>query len=303
MKGAKIGTVLALWALLVFGIGSGAASAAQAGPDVAAQGDMPATVAAGDGAVVGVILDFAPGAGVPEHVHGGPLVVNILSGALTLYDNEMGTMTYKAGESFTEMPNHKHSAFNRTNAHTRVGVSAYLPKGAELQTLTTAGAQQKDVVAPTVVYQAAYPVTVPAEDADVIGVALNFAPGAGVPDHVHGGPLVVQVLSGDITLTDETGSKTYKPGDMWTEMAGHVHNAYNRGNAPTQVLVSALIPKGAQLQTVLDQAGVTPSGMPRTGAPVQWPTFWLGLLLAVAIVVLGRVARKRSTANAGTEDL
>src|SRR5690242_2176980 len=111
MKGLRIGRALAILALLAFSIGSaGSALAAAPGPEAGAQGDMPAKVAAGDGAVVSVILDFAPGAGVPEHTHGGPLVVTVLSGALTLND-EMGDMVFKAGESFTEMPGHKHSAF------------------------------------------------------------------------------------------------------------------------------------------------------------------------------------------------
>jgi quercetin dioxygenase-like cupin family protein len=127
----------------------------------------------------------------------------------------------------------------------------------------------------------------------IVSVVLDFAPGAQVPEHVHGGPLIVQVLSGQLTLTEDAGAKTYNAGGMFTENTGHVHNAFNEGGTPTQVLVSALIPKGAELQTIVDQSGAPPSGMPRTGSGnSDWP-LWTVLLASVALFA-GVSLRKRS---------
>ena len=49
-----------------------APSAAPAGPKVSFQGTFPLTVEAGDYDLVYLVLDFAPGAGIPLHYHGGP---------------------------------------------------------------------------------------------------------------------------------------------------------------------------------------------------------------------------------------
>lgn len=297
MIGQNLWRAFAGVALLVIWLSTGglSAQAAPIGPSVVAQGVMPVTVPAGEASIVSVVLDFAPGAQVPEHVHGGPLVVTILSGALTLSEDS-GTTTYKAGEYFTEMPNHKHVAMNMSSGHTVVGVSALLAKGAELQTLTDEGSKQTGVTPPAVVYQAAYPLTLPAEEANLIGLVLDFSPGAGVPNHVHGGPLIVQVLSGEITLTEDGGVESYKAGEMWTETTGHVHNAFNLGNTSTRVLVSALIPEGSELQTLVDQPGGTPAGMPVTGAAnAGWP-IW-GALLALVALLVGLPLRKRNSTS------
>ncbi len=292
MKRSRIMQTLVGVALLVTWAGYATAIGAPAGPDVAAQGAIHLALPAEDASIVSVVLDFAPGAQVPEHVHGGPLVVTILSGAITL-NEDSGAKTYKAGESFTEMPGNKHSAINAGSTTARVGVSALLTKGAELQTLTDRGSKQTGVTPPAIVYQAAYHISVPAGEADLMGLVLNFAPGAGVPNHAHGGPLIVQVLLGQLTLTEDAGAKTYNVGGMFTENTGHVHNAFNEGGTPTQVLVSALIPKGADLQTIVDKAGSPPSGMPRTGSGnSDWPPWTV--LLASAALFAGITLRKKS---------
>lgn len=291
MKLVKWGRTLAVVALLVLLARGLSAYAAQAGPDVVVQDALHLTLPAEDANIVSVVLDFAPGAQVPEHVHGGPLVVNVLAGAITL-NEDGGTKIYQTGQSWTEMPGHKHSALNAGSTPARVAVTALLTKGAELQTLTDVGSKQTGVTPPAVTYQAAFPITVPAGEADLIGLVLSFAPGAGIPDHVHGGPVIAQVLSGQITLTENGGSKTYNMGEMWTETAGHVHHASNQGTTTTQVLVSALVPKGAELQTLVGQPGAVPSGMPRTGAgSSDWPV-WIALLALTALLA-GIPLRKR----------
>ena len=102
---------------------------------------------------------------------------------------------------------------------------------------------------PTIAGTAKFPITVQAGDYDLIAQVIDLPPGGMVPKHTHGGPVVVQVVSGQITLTDATGSKTVKAGGMFTENPGTVHSAANTGSVPARVAVSYLIPKGAEVIT------------------------------------------------------
>jgi len=104
---------------------------------------------------------------------------------------------------------------------------------------------------PKFVGTAKFPITVKAGDYDLIAQVIDLPPGGMVPKHTHGGPVVVQVVSGEVTLTDATGSKTGKAGGMFTENAGTVHSAANNGTVATRLAVSYLIPKGAEVFTVV----------------------------------------------------
>jgi quercetin dioxygenase-like cupin family protein len=55
-----------------------------------------------------------PGAQFPWHTHYGPVIVNVVQGALTLVDGEScGERTYPAGTAFVDLGHgHVHSAFN-----------------------------------------------------------------------------------------------------------------------------------------------------------------------------------------------
>ena len=95
-----------------------------------------------------------------------------------------------------------------------------------------------------------FPITVTAGDYDLVNQVLDFPPGSSVPNHVHGGPVVLSVLSGELTVVDATGDHLVKAGQSATEKSGYVHAAYNRGTAPARVSLSYLVPKGAALTTM-----------------------------------------------------
>src|SRR6478736_6125343 len=142
MKGTLIRSILGLaMAILFTGSAAFAHTNAQDGPPaptVVYQAAMPLADAGGDASLLGIVINFAPGQGFPVHTHGGPLVVQVLEGAITLRENDM-VMVYKAGESWTEMPGHQHAAVNEGTTNARVWVSALLPKGAELTTVVPGG--------------------------------------------------------------------------------------------------------------------------------------------------------------------
>jgi quercetin dioxygenase-like cupin family protein len=145
-----------------------------------------------------------------------------------------------------------------------------------------------------VVAQVALPVSPAAGNANLLGVVLDFAPGQGFPNHVHGGPVVVYVLSGAITVRDDSGAKTYSAGESWTEMPGHVHSALNEGG-PARVALAAVVPEGADLTTV-EAAMASPAGMPTTGGgtPGGSGLEWLAVALAAGLAALGLALRGAS---------
>ena len=69
-----------------------------------------------------------PGARFPWHTHAGPVMVNIVSGALTYIDPEEGCAerTYTAGQAFVDAGHgHVHSAFNPTGSPTVLMATFY----------------------------------------------------------------------------------------------------------------------------------------------------------------------------------
>jgi len=78
------------------------------------------------------VLDFAPGAQTPRVRVGGPGVITVLEGQLTL--NSDITRTYKAGDSFAEMPGQTVQAINAGSAHLVLAETFALPDGAPLTT-------------------------------------------------------------------------------------------------------------------------------------------------------------------------
>ena len=105
--------------------------------------------------------------------------------------------------------------------------------------------------APVNVVLKAFPITVAAGDYELVNQVLDFPPGSGVPLHVHGGPVVVTIVSGELVTVDNAGQRTLKAGDSLTEASGDRHSVVNRTSAITRVVASYLIPKGAARTTLV----------------------------------------------------
>jgi quercetin dioxygenase-like cupin family protein len=95
---------------------------------------MPITVTAGSYQLINQVIDLPPGGMVPKHVHGGPAVVTLVSGALVETDST-GSHTVKAGQSFYEPAGYAHSVVNNGVVTARVSVSYLIPKGAKVITI------------------------------------------------------------------------------------------------------------------------------------------------------------------------
>ncbi len=105
--------------------------------------------------------------------------------------------------------------------------------------------------APSVVYKAAFPITLQAGEYDLVNIIFDFPPGAGFPDHFHGGHALAMVLNGEITLREKGSERTVKAGGSWTENPGDIHSALNAGSTTARVAVSMLVPKGAEPTTII----------------------------------------------------
>lgn len=115
-----------------------------------------------------------------------------------------------------------------------------------------ATAQEKagQTTAPVTVSQAKFPVTVKGAEYDLLTVVLDFPPGAGVARHSHGGHALVTMLSGELTLKEKGMGRTLKTGESWTEDPGAEHEVVNTGASTARVVVSMLLPKGAEVTTM-----------------------------------------------------
>jgi quercetin dioxygenase-like cupin family protein len=104
---------------------------------------------------------------------------------------------------------------------------------------------------PTVVHMAKYPIAVGKGEFELLTIIMDFPAGAGVTNHKHGGHVLVTVLSGDMTLREKGGERVVKTGESWTERPGDVHAVINAGTDTARVAVSILLPKGAEVTTMM----------------------------------------------------
>lgn len=84
---------------------------------------------------------------------------------------------------------------------------------------------------------------------NVVTASIAFAPKASTGWHLHSGPVLVQVVSGTLTLRHAVGrhcdTDVIRAGHGFFEAAGAVHKATNRGRRPAAVVATFILPKGA----------------------------------------------------------
>jgi len=121
--------------------------------------------------------------------------------------------------------------------------------------ITTAAAEEKGVPAaspsPVVVNMSKFPIAVTGGDYDLLTIIQDFPAGVGISAHKHGGYVLVTVLSGEMTMREKGTERVIKTGESWTERPGDVHAAVNAGTVTTRVAISILLPKGAEVTTMV----------------------------------------------------
>jgi quercetin dioxygenase-like cupin family protein len=117
--------------ILAAALAGGAATARQGHPSThtVAVAAYPVAVATGAYKIYDFVVDFPPGSETPRHVHGGPVVVTVVTGQLVL-ERAGRERVVKAGESFLETPGDVHALSNRTAAAARISAAELIPEGA-----------------------------------------------------------------------------------------------------------------------------------------------------------------------------
>lgn len=104
---------------------------------------------------------------------------------------------------------------------------------------------------PVGVSRAAYPVDVKAGQYDLIIQVGDFPPGSSIPLHIHPGPVVATVITGEITFAEGGKERVVKAGQSWVEIPGDPNAVFNRSTGYTRLAAAYLIPKGeAQIKFV-----------------------------------------------------
>lgn len=282
--------VAALLVPLLAVMGSGTMAAAP-GPTVPYHDSYPITVVAGDYELVYRVLDFAPGAGIPLHFHGGPSAMVQVDGELTLRSHDGAERTLKPTDTANQEAGAQHVMVNTSTAPARIIVVMLLPKGAAVTTIVDTATK---MTVPTVTFKGSYPITPLAGEYDLVNNVLEFAPGAEVPLHYHGGPAVIVGLDGALTVRASGHEMSVTPGELDTQAAGAQHQMVNMGTSNARALFGVLLTKGAKLTTLVQAPAV---GMPSTGAGNTTNGLVLALALGFGCLALGGIYRSRRPTN------
>lgn len=238
-------TAVLLLSLLVAGLAAGRTVGDEApGPVIASQ--LPLALADAEGAAqaVQVILTFEPGDVMPTHQHGGKVLVSVIAGELTIVRADGSEeAVYAAGETWVEEPGQQHWAENRSDSPVILAGTFLLPEGAT-PTEFLEGGMHPEGDGPDITGRVGLPV----QDAEqAVQVILQFAPGAVMPMHQHGGKVLVSVAAGELTVIRDGGAEemAYPAGETWIEEPGQQHWAENRGEADVFVAATFLLPAGA----------------------------------------------------------
>lgn len=113
---------------------------------------------------------------------------------------------------------------------------------------------------PTVVSYSRYPVMpggsaydIGDSDYDLVTVVEDFPAGTGLGIDQRRGFLLLTVMSGVMTLNENGVDRLISAGQSWTERPGNLHSVVNKGLEPARIVVSAWLPKGAEITTTMPE--------------------------------------------------
>jgi quercetin dioxygenase-like cupin family protein len=192
------------------------------------------------------VLDFAPGAASVVHTHSTPNLATVLQGQITV-KTPTGDKTGSAGGGLMEPIGQPVQAVNTGSTEAMVAVGFAVPHGGK-PTSPVAG-QPAPPTPNTTLYSFTLASANVSGGYSIFQQVLDFAPGSRTPAQRFGGPGVVTVLQGRLTLSADGVEKTYGMGEGYTEVPDQTLQAFNRDTAELVVVATYLLPDGAQLTT------------------------------------------------------
>jgi quercetin dioxygenase-like cupin family protein len=209
---------------------------------------LPGQSAAAPIDLIQSILDFGPGAASVVHTHTSSSLGTVLQGQVTI-KMPSGDKQASAGDALIEPVKQPVQAINLGSAEAMVAVAFPVAHGGK-PTAPVAGQ-----AAPATPNKTLYTYTLDSPSISggysLIQQVLDFAPGSRTLKHRHGGPGVITVIQGQVTLNSDGVEKTYNVGDSFTETVGQTLQAFNRGSAELIIVATYLLPDGTQLTTNL----------------------------------------------------
>jgi quercetin dioxygenase-like cupin family protein len=225
-----------------------AAKPAPPAPVTKYKNTLPGQTAAGPIDLIQSVLYFAPGGASAVHKHPTSFLATVLEGQLTL-QTLAGDQLSSPGDVIHEPLNQPVQAVNMGSVQAMTVVAYPVSHGAK-PTLAVAGA-----AAPAIPNKTLYSFTLDSPSItgaySLVQQELVFAPGAQTAKHRHGGPGVITVIQGEVTLNRDGTETTYRMGDSFTETPGQTLQAFNRGSVELIVAATYLLPDGVQLTTNL----------------------------------------------------
>jgi quercetin dioxygenase-like cupin family protein len=243
--------VLLVAAALVAACGGGAVNvavkpSAPPAPVTKYKNTLSGQTASGPIDLIQSILYFAPGAASAVHKHPTPFLATVLQGQITL-KTPSGDKQSSAGEVILEPLNQPVQAVNMGSVDAMTVVAYPVAHGGK-PTVAVAGSP-----APAIPNKTLYSFTLDSPSVtgpySLVQQELDFAPGSQTAKHQHGGPGVITVLQGQVTLNRDGTEKTYNVGESFSETPGQTLQAFNRGGTELIVAATYLLPDGAQLTT------------------------------------------------------
>jgi quercetin dioxygenase-like cupin family protein len=265
-----------LFTTVILSIGlAAAANAAPPAPSIIASAQSPITVEAGDYTLMGVSIAMVSGDYVPYHSHLGPDLILVFEGEVL--NNKQGKeTTVKAGEFWLDLPGERHAVTNSGDITARLWASALLPKG---DTSLMPSAQ--------------FPLNVEAGEYTLVSHVLDFAPGAEMPAHVHGGRVVSYILAGEITLLENDVSKQLTTYQSWTEVPEVTYSVSNASGSTARVATSMLLPEGVDEITFVTsptapatEVVATPENIPTVETVPNSSTQFLPALIGAGLLLI-----------------
>lgn len=182
-----------------------------------------------------LVLSFAPGAVAALHQHGGPGYITMLTGELTLLADDV-EYTYRAGDSFVEVPESRYEGTNNTDESASLMVTYIVPPGHDVTTYINSGTAQQ-APGPEIISQAMFTVEESPDEYEVVHHLLDFAPRAWSAAEEDSGRTLITVVEGQLTARDADGVETvYEAGDTRIEDPGIEHELGNAGDSPTRIV-------------------------------------------------------------------
>jgi quercetin dioxygenase-like cupin family protein len=244
-------TVVLVAAALMAACGGGTVSVAAKpstppGPVTKYRNALPGQTAVAPIDLIQSILDFSPGAASVVHKHMSSNLGTVLQGQITI-KMAAGDKQASAGEMLVEPLNQPVQAVNMGSGEAMVAVAFPVLHGAK-PTAAVAG-QPAPATPNKTLYSFTFDSPSISGGYSLVQQVLDFAPGSQTLKHRHGGPGVITVLQGQVTLNSDGVEKTYGVGESFTETPGQTLQAFNRGNTELIVVATYLLPDGAQLTT------------------------------------------------------